>query len=69
MITLHLDKYDDIVMKNFSVDADVTQAITMKKKAAVPTGGGGGKGSNGGGKGSGGKGSGHHDDTGLERPD
>ena len=69
VITLHLDKYDDIVMKNFSVDADVTQAITMKKKAAVPTGGGGGKGSNGGGKGSGGKGSGHHDDTGLERPD
>jgi serine/threonine-protein kinase len=67
VITLHLDKYDDIVLKNFSVDADVTQAITLKKKATVPTGGG--KGGNGGGKGSGGKGSGHHDDTGLERPD
>ncbi len=60
-ITLKLEKYQDIVLKNFSVDADVADQITMKRKSS-----GTGRGTGNTGRGSG---SGRRDDTGLERPD
>ena len=61
-ITLKLEKYQDIVLRNFSVDGDVTDKYTMKRKSS----GGTGRGSGNTGRGSG---SGRRDDTGLERPD
>ena len=66
-ITLRLDKYQDKVLKNYSVESDVNDTFELKKKSGgtvkVNTGGTG--------KGSAGKGSGsgRKDDTGLERPD
>ena len=63
-ITLRLDRYQDKVLKNLSVDSDVNDTFELKKKSS-----GTGKGT-GTGKGSGkGSGSGRKDDTGLERPD
>ena len=63
-ITLRLDKYQDRVLKNLSVESDVNDTFELKKKSSgVPGKGGTGKGS---GKGSG---SGRKDDSGLERPE
>jgi hypothetical protein len=70
VITFKLDKYEDVVLKNFSVDGDVTDKFPMKKKASSSSGtgkGNTGKGNTGTGKGSGSGKKGN--DTGLERPD
>ena len=71
LITFKLDKYEDVVLKNFSVDADVTDEFRLKKKAPSSSGQAGkgntGKGNTGAGKGSGSGKKGN--DTGLERPD
>ncbi|MBL9015619.1 MAG: protein kinase [Myxococcales bacterium] len=64
-ITLRLDRYQDKVLKNLSVDSDVNDTFELKKKSS-----GTGKGTTGTGKGSGkGTGSSRKDDTGLERPE
>ena len=71
VITFKLDKYEDVVLKNFSVDADVADKFPMKKKSSSSSGqtgkGNTGKGNTGTGKGSGSGKKGN--DTGLERPD
>ena len=71
VITFKLDKYEDVVLKNFSVDGDVTDKFPMKKKSSSSSGQTGkgttGKGNTGTGKGSGSGKKGN--DTGLERPD
>ncbi len=68
LITFKLDRYEDVVLKNFSVDQDVTDSFPMKKKSSSVTGKGNtGKGNTGTGKGSGTGTKGN--DTGLERPD
>ncbi len=70
VITFKLDKYEDVVLKNFSVDADVTDKFPMKKKSS--SSGQSGKGNTGKGNTGTGKGSGSGkkgNDTGLERPD
>jgi serine/threonine-protein kinase len=70
VITFKLDKYEDVVLKNFSVDGDVTDKFPMKKKSS--SSGQSGKGNTGKGNTGTGKGSGSGkkgNDTGLERPD
>jgi hypothetical protein len=69
-ITLKLDRYEDVVLRNFSVDANVTDTLPAMKKKSGGTGrvpGAGNKGNTGntGNKG----GSGRRDDSGLERPE
>ncbi len=70
-ISLKLDKYNEMVIRNFSVDSDVTDHYPLTKKPSsggqVIKGTGRGSGS---GKGSGsGRRTGPGNDTGLERPD
>jgi len=68
VITFKLDRYEDVVLKNFSVDGDVTDSFPMKRKSSSSTSKGNtGKGNTGTGKGSGTGTKGN--DTGLERPD
>lgn len=64
-ITLKLDKYDDLVLRNFSVAENVEKTVRLKKKAVANPSSGRGSSA---GRGNGG-GSTRRDDTGLLNPD